>query len=163
MWQQGYTGQGIVVGDADTGVDWQHPALREAYLGWQGSVAATTSHDYYWYDAWDGRAEPWDDHGHGTHTTGIMVGRDGQNQIGVAPGAKWIACRNMRHGIGNPGGYLSCMEFLLAPFPLGGDALRDGEPGRGADVVNNSWGCPRQEGCLPDTLSQPVKNLQAAG
>jgi subtilisin family serine protease len=69
----------------------------------------------------------------------------------------------MRHGLGNPGSYLSCMEFLLAPFPLGGDALRDGEPGRGADVVNNSWGCPRQEGCLPETLRQPVENLRAAG
>ncbi|MFN2224844.1 MAG: S8 family serine peptidase [Anaerolineae bacterium] len=163
VWQQGYTGQDVIVGDADTGVDWQHPALREAYLGWQGSVAATTSHDYYWYDAWDSRAEPWDDHGHGTHTTGIVVGRDGQNQVGVAPGARWIACRNMRHGIGNPGSYLGCMEFLLAPFPIGGDPLRDGDPAQGAHVVNNSWGCPRREGCLPDTLRQPVENLQAAG
>lgn len=163
VWQEGYTGQDVIVGDADTGVQWQHPALREAYLGWQGSVEATTSHDYYWYDAWDGRAEPWDDHGHGTHTTAIMVGRDGQNQVGVAPGARWIGCRNMRHGIGNPGSYLSCMEFLLAPFPIGGDPLQDGDPARGADVVNNSWGCPRQEGCLPDTLRQPVENLRAAG
>lgn len=163
VWQEGYTGQGVVVGDADTGVEWEHPALREAYLGWQGSVTGTVSHDYFWYDAWDGEAQPWDDHGHGTHTTGIMVGWEGQNQVGVAPGARWIACRNMRHGIGNPGSYLSCMEFLLAPFPLDGDPLRDGEPARGAHVVNNSWGCPRQEGCLPDTLRQPVENLRAAG
>jgi subtilisin family serine protease len=163
VWAQGITGQGLIVGDADTGVDWEHPALREAYLGWQGSVAETTSHDYYWYDAWDGKTAPWDDNGHGTHTTGIVVGRDGENQVGVAPGAQWIACRNMRHGIGNPGSYLSCMEFLLAPFPLGGDPLRDGQPARGAQVVNNSWGCPRQEGCLPDTLRQAVETLRAAG
>jgi hypothetical protein len=163
VWAQGFTGQGVVVGDADTGVDWQHPALREAYLGWQGSVTATTSHDYTWYDAWDGSLEPWDDHGHGTHTTGIMVGQEGQNQVGVAPGARWIACRNMRHGVGNPGSYLSCMEFLLAPFPLDGDPLRDGVPSRGAQVVNNSWGCPRREGCLPGTLRQAADNLRAAG
>jgi hypothetical protein len=160
VWALGYTGQGVVVGEADTGVQWDHPALKAAYLGWNGETA---SHDYHWYDAWDGRAVPWDDDGHGTHTTGIMVGQDGENKIGVAPGARWIACRNMRHGIGNPGGYLTCMEFLLAPFPFDGDSFRDGDPARGAQVVNNSWGCPLQEGCRPETLRPALDHLRAAG
>jgi subtilisin family serine protease len=159
-WDLGYTGQGIIVGDADTGVAWDHPALKEAYLGWDGDYV---DHDYHWYDPWDGRAEPWDDSGHGTHTTGTIVGRDGENQIGLAPGARWIACRNLRQGLGNPGGYVSCMEFLLAPFPLDGDPFHDGDPARGAQVVNNSWLCPRQEGCLPDTLLRAVEHLRAAG
>jgi subtilisin family serine protease len=81
----------------------------------------------------------------------------------LAPGARWIACRNMRTGVGNPGSYLSCMEFLLAPFPLDGNPLHDGDPARGAHVVNNSWGCPGQEGCLPGTLRVAVENLRAAG
>jgi subtilisin family serine protease len=55
------------------------------------------------------------------------------------------------------------MEFLLAPFPLDGDPFHDGDPARGAQVVNNSWGCPRQEGCLPDTLHRAVEHLRAAG
>jgi len=131
-----------------------------AYLGWDGSAA---SHDYHWYDPWDGKAEPWDDNGHGTHTTGIMVGLDGENKVGLAPGARWIACRNMRQGIGKPGAYVSCMEFLLAPFPIGGDPFHDGDPARGAQVVNNSWGCPKKEGCRPDTLRLAVENLRAAG
>jgi membrane protease YdiL (CAAX protease family) len=160
VWNLGYTGQGIVVGSADTGVDWQHPALKNAYLGWNGTAA---DHNYHWYDPWDGTTVPFDDSGHGTHTTGTMVGQDGENKIGLAPGAKWIACRNMRHGIGNPGGYLSCMEFLLAPFPLGGDSFHDGDPSRGAEIVNNSWGCPIEEGCQPDTLSAAVDRLREAG
>ncbi len=160
LWELGYTGQGVIVGSADTGVAWDHPALKAAYLGWDGLAA---DHNYHWFDPWDGRPAPWDDNGHGTHTTGTMVGQDGENQIGLAPGARWIACRNMRHGIGNPGSYVSCMEFLLAPFPLGGDPLRDGDPARGAQVVNNSWGCPAREGCRPDTLRLAVDNLRVAG
>jgi subtilisin family serine protease len=68
----------------------------------------------------------------------------------------------MRHGIGNPGAYLSCMEFLLAPFPLASDAFR-GDPARGAHIVNNSWGCPAEEGCQVDTLRTAVDNLRATG
>ncbi len=160
VWTLGYTGQGVIVGSADTGVAWNHPALKEVYLGWNGGSA---SHDYHWYDPWEGSTAPWDDGGHGTHTTGTVVGLTGENKIGLAPGARWIACRNMRHGIGNPGSYVSCMEFLLAPFPLGGDPFRQGDPAQGAHVVNNSWGCPRQEGCLPGTLRVAVDNLRAAG
>jgi subtilisin family serine protease len=55
------------------------------------------------------------------------------------------------------------MEFLLAPFPLDGDPFHDGAPDRGAHVVNNSWGCPRREGCQADTLRTAVENLRAAG
>jgi hypothetical protein len=160
VWELGYTGQGVIVGDADTGVAWDHPALKESYLGWEGGTA---SHDYHWYDPWDGRAEPWDDNGHGTHTTGTVLGSDGENRIGIAPGARWIACRNMRQGLGNPGRYVSCMEFLLAPFPLDSDPFHDGDPARGAHIVNNSWGCPPKEGCEPDTLRIATDNLRAAG
>lgn len=172
----GTRGEGIVVGIADTGIQWDHPALEGHYRGWNGSAA---THDYNWHDAIhaDGSsscgtdiAVPCDDYGHGTHVTGTLAGDDGNgNRIGVAPGAKWIGCRNMASGYGSIARYTECFEFMLAPYQYGGDPLADGRPALAADVINNSWSCvpPAQgEDCdlahLNDMRSE-VQKLNAAG
>jgi subtilisin family serine protease len=160
-WALGVTGEGIVVAGQDTGYDWTHPALKPHYRGWDGQSA---DHDYNWHDAWDDTAEPFDDDMHGTHTMGIVLGDDGaSNRTGVAPGARWFGCRNMRRGFGNPGAYAECIEFFLAPYPHGGDPFTDGDVRYAPHVVNNSWGCPDIEGCFPDTLQPAVEALRAAG
>jgi len=161
-WELGVTGEGIVVAGQDTGYDWQHPLLRAHYRGWNGQRA---EHDYNWHDAWEGSLEPSDpDEQHGTHTMGIIVGDDGTgHRTGVAPGARWIGCRNMRRGLGNPGAYIECLEFFLAPYPIGGDPFRDGDVGYAPHLVNNSWGCPPFEGCDPETLRTAVEAMRAAG
>jgi subtilisin family serine protease len=160
-WELGATGEGIVVAGQDTGYDWTHPALRPHYRGWDGQAA---HHDYNWHDAWDDAAVPFDDDSHGTHTMGIAVGDDGsRNHIGVAPGAQWIGCRNMRRGVGNPGSYAECMEYFLAPYPHGGDPFVDGDVRMSPHIVNNSWGCPYWEGCSADTLEPAMEALRAAG
>ncbi len=168
-WAMGFSGQGVVIGGQDTGVDWDHPALINQYRGWSGSTA---DHDYNWHDAVHGSPfnpcgsdspEPCDDYGHGTHTVGTVVGDDGgANQIGMAPGAAWIACRNMDSGNGTPATYLECFEFFLAPYPVGGTPA-DGDPARAPDVTNNSWSCPPAEGCSWDTLRAAVEAQRAAG
>ena len=147
------SGEGIIVGQADSGVDWQHPDLQNGYLG------SANDHDYTWFDPWFGTTEPTDTGGHGTHTLGTVLGDGG---IGMAPDASWIACRNLARNLGNTGFYLDCMQFLFAPFPLGGDSF-EGDPLRGAHVTNNSWGCPPQEGCDGMTLAIAVENLYNAG
>ena len=160
-WEQDVTGEGIVVGGQDTGYDWTHPTLRPHYRGWDG---ANADHNTNWHDAWSESEEPFDDGYHGTHTMGIVLGDDGEsNLIGVAPDAEWIGCRNMRRGIGNPGAYAECMEFFLAPYPLGGDPFADGDVAKAPHVTNNSWGCPKVEGCRADTLRPAVEALRAAG
>lgn len=160
-WELGALGQGIVVAGQDTGYDWTHPAIRSHYRGWDGQTA---QHDYFWHDAWDDTAVPFDDDMHGTHTMGTILGDDGAgNRPGVAPGAQWMGCRNMRRGFGNPGAYIECLEFFLAPYPHGGDPFADGEVRYAPHVVNNSWGCPSFEGCFPDTLRRAVEVLRAAG
>jgi len=168
VWTLGYTGQGIIVGGQDTGYDWDHPALVNQYRGWNGSSA---SHDYNWHDAvhsgggvcGPNSPEPCDDHNHGTHTMGTVLGDDGGvNQIGMAPGARWIGCRNMDQGVGTPATYLECFEFFLAPYPVGGVPAQ-GNPDLAPDVTNNSWGCPPDEGCSWNTLQAAVEAQRAAG
>lgn len=162
VWDKGFTGQGIVVAGQDSGYDWQHPALRRAYRGVTGS--GEVNHNYNWHDAWGDSPTPFDDSQHGTHTMGTILGDDGQgNQIGMAPGARWIGCRNMRRGIGNPASYTDCMEFFLAPYPLGGNAFTDGDVSQSSHVVNNSWGCPDKEGCDDSVLGPAAAALRAAG
>ncbi|MCW5968751.1 MAG: S8 family serine peptidase [Blastocatellales bacterium] len=169
VWAMGYTGQGIVIGGADTGVQWDHPALKEQYRGWNGTSA---DHDYNWHDSIHtgtgnpcgiDTTAPCDDNNHGTHTVGTAVGDDGAgNQIGVAPGAKFIACRNMDRGTGTPARYIECMEFFLAPYPTGGSP-EQGDPARAPDITINSWTCPQSEGCEPETLRAAVEAQRAAG
>ena len=124
VWALGYHGEGFVVAGNDTGVMWNHPALKSKYRGWNGH---TVDHDYNWHDATSQHSPvPVDPNAHGTFTASEMVGDDGMgNQVGVAPGAQWIACRNMDiHGTGSPSTYLECFQFLMAPYPVDGDPAR---------------------------------------
>ncbi len=185
VWALGYRGQGVVVAGADTGVRFTHNALRNQYRGWGGS-AASSVHDYNW---WDGiRTEtgtidptnpcngggvpgepspfPCDDDeflggGHGTHTAGTMAGSDGgNNQIGMAPEAKWIACRNLVRGVGTVPTYLDCMEWMIAPTKIDGTMP---DPAKAPDVVNNSWGCLEACPTDPNPLRDSLQASRAAG
>ncbi|MFJ6166063.1 S8 family serine peptidase [Micromonospora orduensis] len=151
VWSQlGVTGRGIVVGSSDSGVDGAHPALRGGFRGGDDS----------WYDPWNDTRSPTDKGGHGTHTVGSAVGRDG---IGVAPDAQWVGCVNLDRNLGNPGHYLDCLQFMLAPFPPGGDPFTDGRTDRAPEVLTNSWGCPPVEGCDQRVLRPATAALDAAG
>src|SRR5438128_780148 len=167
VWALGFTGQNVVVASADTGQRWTHNALKPHYRGWNGTVA---DHDYNWHDSihdsvgnpcGNDSPFPCDDYFHGSHTTGTAIGDDGAgNQIGMAPGAKWIGCRNMDQGNGTPARYIECMEWFLAPYPIGGG---QGDPTKAPDITINSWGCPTSEGCSPNTLQAAVEAQGAAG
>jgi serine protease AprX len=181
VWELDIRGEGVVVGGQDTGVEWEHPSLVDQYRGWDGTNA---DHNYNWHDAISeisplhedtvitpdlnrcGLATniPCDDLFHGTYTLSIAVGDDGDgNQVGVAPAAKWIACRNMERGYGSPASYIDCFEWFLAPT----DTMdMNPDPTKAPHVIVNSWGCPTIEGCNEDNwalMEQVVNNLRAAG
>ncbi|MBN1643090.1 MAG: S8 family serine peptidase [Anaerolineae bacterium] len=154
VWDElGITGRGIVVGQSDSGVQWDHPELIGGYLGAEGD------HDYHWLDPWNQTPAPTDNGGHGTHTLASAVG----SSVGVAPGARWYACVNLDRNLANPPRYLDCLQFMLAPYPPQGDPFVSGDPRRGAHMINNSWGCPELEGCDPNALLAAARSLRAAG
>jgi serine protease AprX len=167
VWALGFRGQGITVGGADTGQRWTHNALKPQYRGWDGVAA---DHNYNWHDSihdsignpcGNDSPFPCDDNGHGTHTIGTAIGDDNMgNQIGMAPLAKWIGCRNLDQGNGTPARYIECMEWFLAPYPIGGG---QGDPLKAPDITVNAWHCPPSEGCSVNTLQAAIEAQAAAG
>ncbi|WP_405689356.1 S8 family serine peptidase [Streptomyces sp. NBC_01185] len=139
VWNElGVRGDGVVIANIDTGVDHQHSTLMSTYRGLK--TDGTYAHDYNWFDATTSCSgdAPCDDHGHGTHTMGTMVGDDHEgNQIGVAPGARWIAAKACTTTGCPQDALLAAGQWILAPTDSNGNNPR---PELAPDVVNNSWG-----------------------
>jgi subtilisin family serine protease len=137
VWSMGFDGEGLVLGSIDTGVRYTHEALVESYRGNLGD--GLFSHHYQWWDAVSRQGEPYDDHGHGSHVTGIMAGASSPgDEIGVAPGADWIACKAIKQNGGGLGtDLIKCGQFMTAPTNLEG---ANPNPNLRPHVVNNSWG-----------------------
>lgn len=82
VWDLGYTGEGIVVAVIDTGVNYNH--LDVADHLWDGG----TDFPHHGFDVYNNDNDPMDDHGHGSHCSGTVLG-DGTagSQTGMAPDA----------------------------------------------------------------------------
>ncbi len=148
VWDQfGLDGTGVVVGIIDTGVDGQHPALKEKWRGYNPDDPGNPDLIYSWYDPVYGHVMPFDFDGHGTHVTGTILGAGpaGTNRIGVAPGARWIAANAFEvYADGKVGAsqlnLLKVGQYMLAPFSDPADPINTGDPSKGPDIINNSWG-----------------------
>ncbi|MDF5753856.1 S8 family serine peptidase [Spongiactinospora sp. TRM90649] len=152
--EQNNRGEGIVVAILDSGVESEHPALAGQYRGRHSD--GRVDHDYNWFDPDQvcPRSRPCDRTSHGTHVAGIIVGQDG---IGVAPGARWIAVRGCDNNICEEDTLLASGEWLIAPTDLNGQNPRfDLAP----DIVNNSWINPTR---YDDWYRDIVRRWVAAG
>ncbi|OKJ72350.1 S8 family serine peptidase [Streptomyces sp. CB02460] len=127
-------GEGIVVANVDSGVQYDHPDLVANYRGNNGD--GTFSNDYNFFDA-SGQCPttaPCDNNGHGTHTMGTMVAKNG---LGVAPNAKWIAAKGCASDVCYDDELLEAGQWILAPTDHNGQNPR---PDLAPNIVNNSWG-----------------------
>ena len=124
LWDQGFTGQGIVVASMDTGVDNLHPDLATKWRGGDNS----------WFDPHGVYTLPHDANGHGTQTTGLMVGGGTSGStIGVAPDAQWIAVKIFDDAGGSTLSVIhQGFQWLLDPD---NNSSTDDAP----DIVSNAW------------------------
>ncbi len=146
-WAHGVTGQGVVVAVLDTGVDLSQPDLAARWRGGSNS----------WFDPYGQHPDqPVDLSGHGTQMLGVILGgAAGGTQVGVAPGARWIAARLFDdRGRATTAAIHAALRWVLDP---------DGDPATAdaPQVVNNSWSSVK---ALCDPEFQPdLQALRAAG
>src|SRR5690606_22604549 len=142
LWQEGVDGEGVVIASLDSGAQWDHPAIKSSYRGYDANDGSV-NHEGNFFDPYTDREEAYDDNGHGTHTIGTMTGyvpaespyeQIADTYIGVAPGAKWISAKILQgNGSGTTDKILEAAEWVMAP---------NGDASLAPDVVNNSWGFP---------------------
>jgi subtilisin family serine protease len=119
-------GAGCVAGIIDTGVNIRHEALSAGFAG-------------SWSDPYYNTAGPTDQHGHGSHCMGTILGRS--NGVGVAPGATWVACRGLNHqGSGTEAALLSCGQFMLNSVPR-------------PNVISHTWSGGSGDSMFDSTIS----------
>ena len=114
-WALGYRGSNIKVGIFDSGIDLEHPDLKDAIAGGVDLIGDGNGFD--------------DCNGHGTHVAGIVGARDnGTGSVGVAPRVSLYA---MRFFDCAGGGATTARELMGIEWAID----------NGMQVVNMSFGC----------------------
>ncbi|UCD75797.1 MAG: S8 family serine peptidase [Phycisphaerales bacterium] len=160
VWAMGFTGEGMLVANLDTGVDGNHPALASRWAGVADPRYAGHP-EWAWRDDLGNSNFPSDTHGHGTHTMGSVCGGAPGDEVGVAPGAYWIAGNTINQGVDD--------EFIaevIGAFQWFSDP--DGDPSTSWDVptcCSNSWGLNEWWGIPPcdETFWVYLDQCEAAG
>ncbi len=130
------TGDNVIVGIIDTGIDWDHEDLQENMWTNPGEIPGNHYDDdgngyvddVYGYDFFNHDSEPMDDHGHGTHVAGTIAAR-GDNEIGVV-GVMWNARLMALKFLGADGGGYASGAIEAIEYSIN----------MGVNITNNSWG-----------------------
>ncbi|MEU8567282.1 S8 family serine peptidase [Streptomyces pathocidini] len=135
-WAKGYDGKGVKVAVLDTGIDVNHPDVKDRIAGTNSFVTGETIADR---------------NGHGTHVASTIAGSGAQSEganKGVAPGAELLVGKVLSDaGEGQDSWIIDGMEWAKA---------------QGADVVSMSLGSQQSDsGSGP--MSQAVNQLSANG
>jgi subtilisin family serine protease len=116
----GYQGEGIVVANIDTGVQWNHPALVNQF-----KCPGDPTDPACWRDPSNvcGAGGACDNNGHGTHTMGTMVADNDPAlayTAGMAPDAQWIACKGCESSSCTDLALNTCADWIVAPVGMPG-------------------------------------------
>lgn len=155
---EGYTGKGVKVAVLDTGVDYNHPDIKNAYKGGYDFVDNDNDPMETTYDDWVKAGKPGGTTGattymteHGTHVSGTIVGQGINDSeyatTGVAPGADLYVYRVL-----GPGGSGST-EDIIAGIE---QAVSDG-----MDIMNLSLGANYNDPLFPESIA--INNAVLSG
>lgn len=144
VWNLGFTGEGILVGLIDTGVNINHIDLVNNL--WDGGE----EYPNHGYNTYENNHDVEDGFGHGTHCAGTICG-DGSSgtQTGIAPNAKIICVKVMDNaGYGSASSISAGMEFAIE---------------HGADVLSMSLGIPNASASVKEMLRAACDNTLQIG
>jgi subtilisin family serine protease len=126
VWDQGYTGEGVVIAVLDTGVDNEHRSLNDFDdLDDDPDEDANSYSDQKWFGGFDatsfnpvtnGSTDPNDGNGHGTHVAGSVLGTGGSSGVhsGTAPGAGLVDIKVLTDGGGtNSQASLAGLQWMI--------------------------------------------------
>ncbi|MBE3556792.1 MAG: S8 family serine peptidase [Firmicutes bacterium] len=144
LWNKGETGEGAVVAIIDTGV-YPHPDLMTPTNRIAGFI-----------DLVQGKTDPYDDNGHGTHVAGCALGNgassNGQYR-GPAPNAKLVAVKALdAQGSGELSAIIAGVQWCVQQ-----------KQAFGIGVLSLSLGGPAQESYRDDPLCQALEKAWQAG
>ncbi|MCR4691523.1 MAG: S8 family serine peptidase [Lachnospiraceae bacterium] len=127
----GVSGSEYVVAVCDTGVDYEHPDLKDNI--WTNPFAKQGLKGTHGYDFISGDADPMDENGHGSHCAGI-IGATGDNGVGISGVNKKVKIMALRILDAEGSAYLS---HEIAAYHYINKAMDLGVP---VVAINNSWG-----------------------
>jgi major intracellular serine protease len=137
IWEKGEQGEGVVVAICDTGIDINHPCLKDQIIGGKNFTGQGAEDDFT------------DGNGHGTHVAGIIAGKeDGKGIVGVAPKAKLLICKVL--GSDGSGSYQSIIDGINYA------ASWKGENGERVRIINMSLGGPENDPALEQALLHAI-------
>ena len=145
----------IVVADIDSGMDMEHPDLKDNLWTNPREVSGAPgqdldgngyANDVHGYDFFAKKGNPQDENGHGSHTAGTIAAlKNGVGVVGVAPKVKLMPLRFLgAEGQGSTADAIDAIRYATR---------------MGARIISASWG----GGGYSSLLAQAVSDAQRAG
>lgn len=141
LWDQGYTGKGVVVAILDTGCNYQHLDLKDRIIG-----------GYNFTKDSDGDVTIFKDlNGHGTHVAGtIAASSNNIGIVGVAPEVKLLILKVLDYrGSGTVGSLVKAIDYAINWTGPNNEIV---------NILSLSLGLPYSKEILHNAIKQAVLN-----